>query len=401
MNNHIPSGFQVPGFRAAGIAAGIKKNQAKDLALIYSEVPSVAAGVFTTNRVKAAPVLISRARIKSGKARAVLVNSGSANACTGKKGLADGQRLSRLIASSLNITPESVLLASTGVIGKPLPMSLIEKNLLRLTASLSPAGLGDAARAIVTTDTFPKAGILRGRVNGKEITLAGIAKGAGMIGPRMATLLSFVFTDASISLGALRQSLKEGAQNSFNRVTVDGDTSTNDTLLILANGEAKNREIVLHTPGYKKFSEYLHELLLKLAKMIAFDGEGATKLVEIAVEKARTPSEAERVARTIANSPLVKTAFFGEDANWGRILCAAGYSGVPINPDRIDVFCYGGHIARAGRGTGPEKEELATSVMKKRKYKVRLNLHRGTKSASIFTTDFSFDYVKINASYRS
>ncbi len=401
MNNHIPSGFQVPGFRAAGIAAGIKKNQAKDLALIYSEVPSVAAGVFTTNRVKAAPVLISRARIKSGKARAVLVNSGSANACTGKKGLADGQRLSRLIASSLNITPESVLLASTGVIGKPLPMSLIEKNLLRLTASLSPAGLGDAARAIVTTDTFPKAGILRGRVNGKEITLAGIAKGAGMIGPRMATLLSFVFTDASISLGALRQSLKEGVQNSFNRVTVDGDTSTNDTLLILANGEAKNREIVLHTPGYKKFSEYFHELLLKLAKMIAFDGEGATKLVEIAVEKARTPSEAERVARTIANSPLVKTAFFGEDANWGRILCAAGYSGVPINPDRIDVFFDGVDIVRRGRGTGPEKEELATSVMKKREYKVRLNLHRGTKSASIFTTDFSFDYVKINASYRS
>ena len=401
MNNYIPSNFQVPGFKASGIAAGIKKNQAKDLALIYSEVPSVAAGVFTTNRVKAAPVLISRERIKSGKARAVLVNSGSANACTGKKGLADGRRLSRLIASSLKITPETVLLASTGVIGKPLPMSLIEKNLPRLTASLSPAGLGDAARAILTTDTFPKAGILRGRVNGKEITLAGMAKGAGMIGPRMATLLSFVFTDASISLGALRQSLKEGVQNSFNRITVDGDTSTNDTLLILANGEANNREIVPHTPGYKKFSEYLHELLLKLAKMIAFDGEGATKLVEIAVEQARTPSEAERVARTIANSPLVKTAFFGEDANWGRILCAAGYSGVPINPDRIDVFFDGVDIVRRGRGTGPEKEELATSVMKKREYKVRLNLHRGTKSASIFTTDFSFDYVKINASYRS
>lgn len=401
MNNYIPSNFQVPGFKASGIAAGIKKNQAKDLALIYSEVPSVAAGVFTTNRVKAAPVLISRERLKSGKARAVLINSGSANACTGKNGLADGRRLSQLIASSLKITPESVLLASTGVIGKPLPMSLIEKNLPGLTASLSPAGLGDAARAIVTTDTFPKAGIIRGRVNGKEITLAGMAKGAGMIGPRMATLLSFVFTDASISLRALRQSLKEGVQNSFNRVTVDGDTSTNDTLLILANGEAKNREIVPHTPGYKKFSEYLHELLLKLAKMIAFDGEGATKLVEIAVEQARTPSEAERVARTIANSPLVKTAFFGEDANWGRILCAAGYSGVPINPDRIDVFFDGVDIVRRGRGTGPAKEELATSVMKKREYKVRLNLHRGTKSASIFTTDFSFDYVKINASYRS
>src|SRR4030043_71191 len=229
MNKNIPPDFKVPGFLAAGISALIKKNREKDLALIYSQVSSVAAGVFTTNRVKAAPVLLAMERIKAGRARAILINSGSANACTGKKGLTDGRRLSRLIASSLKITPETVLLASTGVIGKPLPMSLIEKNLLRLTASLSPAGLGDAARAIVTTDTFPKAGILRGRVNGKEITLAGIAKGAGMIGPRMATLLSFVFTDASISLGALRQSLKEGVQNSFNRVTVDGDTSTNDT----------------------------------------------------------------------------------------------------------------------------------------------------------------------------
>lgn len=401
MIKDIPPDFKVPGFLAAGIPAGIKKNREKDLALIYSEVPSVAAGVFTTNRVKAAPVLLSMERIRSGRARAILINSGSANACTGKRGLADGRRLSRLIASSLKMTPEDVLLASTGVIGKPLPMSLIEENFPRLLSSLAPEGLGDAAQAIVTTDTFPKAALLRRWVNGKEITLAGIAKGAGMISPHMATLLSFVITDASISPKALRQSLKEGVQESFNQVTVDGDMSTNDTLLILANGEAKNREIIPGTTGYKKFSLFLHELLFSLAQKIVRDGEGATKLVAIVVEKARTLSEAERVARAVATSALVKTAFFGEDANWGRILCAAGYSGAFIDPNKIDVYFDDVAVVRRGEGTGSAVEEQATAVMKKREYTVRINLNQGKKKTSIFTTDFSFDYVKINASYRS
>ena len=222
-----------------------------------------------------------------------------------------------------------------------------------------------------------------------------------MINPKMATLLSFVLTDAAISPQALRKSLQKGAQGSFNRVTVDGDTSTNDTLLILANGQARNRRIVPHTAGYKKFSDLLQGLLFSLAKMIARDGEGATKLVEIAVEGARSVSEAERVARTVAESPLVKTAFFGEDANWGRILCAVGYSGAPIHPDRVDIFFDDVDIVRHGLGTGPKREEQAAAVMKRREYKVRINLRRGTKSASIFTTDFSYDYVKINASYRS
>jgi glutamate N-acetyltransferase/amino-acid N-acetyltransferase len=401
MREHIPPDFRVTGFLAAGIPAGIKKNQERDLALLYSQVPAAAAGVFTTNRVKAAPVLLSREQIKSGSARAVLINSGSANACTGRRGLLDARRLSRLVGSSLKIDPVNVLLASTGVIGQPLPMLAIEENLPLLVSSLSTGGLGDAARAIMTTDTFPKAAIVRGRVNGQKIVLAGLAKGAGMINPKMATLLSFVLTDAFISPRVLQKSLKEGNEESFNRVTVDGDTSTNDTLLILANGQAGNREIMVGTPGYKKFSALLHDLLFTLAKMIARDGEGATKLVEIAVERARTASEAERVARAVANSPLVKTAFFGEDANWGRILCAAGYSGAPIDPDRIDVFFDDVEIVHRGLGTGPEKEGQATSVMAKREYKVRLNLHRGTKSASVFTTDFSCDYVKINASYRS
>jgi glutamate N-acetyltransferase/amino-acid N-acetyltransferase len=401
MKEHIPPDFWVPGFQASGIAAGIKKTQAKDLALIYSEVPAVAAGVFTTNRVKAAPVLISMERVKSGTARAILVNSGCANACTGKRGMSDAHRLSRLIASPLKISPGNVLLGSTGVIGKPMPMALIEDRIPSLINSLSPDGLADAALAIMTTDTVPKAVMNQGRVNGKKITIAGIAKGAGMISPKMATLLVFVLTDANLTLGALRKAVKEGVKASFNRITIDGDTSTNDTLLILANGRAGNRPITVVAPGYKEFARLLQDTLFSLAKKVVQDGEGVTKVVQILVEKAHTIGEAEKVARAVANSPLVKTAFFGEDANWGRILCAAGYSGAPINPAKIDIFFDGVDIVRGGQGTGPEKEEQATSVMKKKEYTVRINLHRGTQSAYLFSTDFSFDYIKINASYRS
>jgi len=401
MANHIPSNFFVPGFKAAGISAGIKKVQAKDLALLYSETPAVAAGVFTQNRVKAAPVLISMERVKSGKAQAVLINSGSANACTGKRGLEDGRRLSKLLSAALKTNPENILLASTGVIGKPLPMAQMETNLPILVSSLSPMGLEEAAKAIMTTDTFPKAAIIRSRVNGKEITIAGIAKGAGMIAPHMATLLSFVLTDAAISPLALRRALEEGTEESFNRITVDGDTSTNDTLFILANGKAHNPLIKERTPGFKHFSSLLNEVLLSLAKMIARDGEGATKLVEVIVENARTKGDAQIAARTIAESPLVKTAFFGADANWGRILCAAGYSGAAFDPNKVDIFFDHVDIARRGQGTGLAKEEQATAIMKKNAYTVRVNLHQGKASASIFTTDFSFDYVKINASYRS
>jgi glutamate N-acetyltransferase/amino-acid N-acetyltransferase len=401
MNDLIPADFQVPGFLGSGIAAGIKKNRVKDFALLYSEISAAAAGVFTTNRVQAAPVLLSRERLKSGRARAILINSGCANACTGKRGIADGRRLSKRVASSLGIEPESVLLASTGVIGKPLPMEVMERGVAPLVASLVPGGLGDAASAIMTTDTVPKGGIIRGKVNGREVTLAGMAKGAGMISPRMATLLVFVLTDAALTPGALRQALKVGVQGSFNRITVDGDMSTNDTLLVLANGKAGNREVVPSTRGFKEFTLLLNDLLFSLAQKIIQDGEGATKVVKIVVERARTLGEAEEVARAVANSPLVKTAFFGEDANWGRILCAAGYSGAPIDPDRTDVYFDDVKMVHRGRGTGLEKENQATSVMKKREYTVRLDLHRGTRSTFLFTTDLSIDYVKINAAYRS
>jgi glutamate N-acetyltransferase/amino-acid N-acetyltransferase len=401
MNEHIPPDFRVPGFLAAGMAAGIKKNQAKDFALLYSETPAVTAGVFTTNRVKAAPVLISRDRVKSGKGRAILVNSGCANACTGKGGVEDGHHLSRLLASSLKIDPREILLASTGVIGKALPLAVMEKGIPSLAASLSPEGLADAAQAIMTTDTVPKAVLVRGRVNGKEVTLAGIAKGAGMISPRMATLLVFVVTDAAVTPAALRGALKEGVERSFNRITVDGDMSTNDTLLVLANGRAGNGPVLPATTGFKNFSALLSNLLFALAKKTVADGEGVTKVVQVRVERARSASEAEKVARAVANSPLVKTAFFGEDANWGRILCAAGYSGAPIDPERVDIFFDDVQVVRKGQGAGPEKEEPATAVMKKGEYTVRIDLHRGRSETYLFTTDFSFDYVKINASYRS
>lgn len=401
MKEYIPQNFQVPGFLAAGIAAGIKKNKDRDLALIYSRTPAVAAGVFTTNKVQAAPVLISKERIKRGRAQAILINSGCANACTGPQGLEDARLLSAQTASLLKIDGAGVLLASTGVIGQPLPMSVIKKNLSRLVSSLCPDGLADVARAIVTTDTFPKAEIVKGKINGQEVTLAGIAKGAGMISPQMATLLSFVLTDAAIALPALKECLQETVEETFNSVVVDGDMSTNDTLIILANGEAHNKRIELGQPGYQKFSELLHQILYALAEKIARDGEGATKLVKVIVEGAKTTGDAQKVARAVATSPLVKTAFFGADANWGRILCAAGYSGVNINPQKIDLFFDQVQIVSQGQGKGPAAEKKAAQIMRKKEYEVRLNLHQGKERAFILTTDLSYDYVRINAAYRS
>lgn len=399
MKRYFPAHFQVPGFLAAGIAAGIKKNNDRDLALIYSPHPAVAAGVFTTNKVQAAPVLLTKERLKGGYAQAVLINSGCANACTGLKGLRDARELAQSVSKLLRIDPAKVLLASTGVIGRPLPMRQIKKKLPFLVSALSPEGLAEAARAIVTTDTFPKADKLKGKINGREITLAGIAKGAGMISPQMATMLSFVLTDACISPRALKKCLQEKVKETFNLVIIDGDMSTNDTLLVLANGQAQNKMIELDSPAYNKFSELLHQVLYSLAEKIARDGEGATKLVKITVEGARSVAEAQKVARTVACSPLVKTAFFGADANWGRIMCAAGYAGVNIDPNKIDIFFNKVKIVARGQGKGPEAEKKAKEIMKKREYEVRLNLHQGQERAFVLTTDLSYDYVKINAAY--
>ncbi|MDY6951403.1 MAG: bifunctional glutamate N-acetyltransferase/amino-acid acetyltransferase ArgJ, partial [Thermodesulfobacteriota bacterium] len=322
---------EVPGFVAGAVAAGLKKNRRKDVGLIFSRISAAAAGVFTTNQVQAAPVLLDRERVTSGHAQALIVNSGNANACTGARGMEDARAMARASALALGIGEELVLVASTGVIGQPLNISAIEEALPKLSGQLKPDGLQDVAQAIMTTDTFPKAVSKQAHVGGKTFTVAAVAKGAGMIRPDMATMLCFVCTDMGATPEALDKTLRKAVAGSFNTITVDGDMSTNDTVLVLANGVSG-----LHIeapPCREAFQGTLNEVLFTLALQIVKDGEGATKLVRLEVEGARSEDEAKRVAYTVAESPLVKTALFGEDANWGRIVAAIGRAGVPLDPE--------------------------------------------------------------------
>ncbi len=387
------------GFFAAGIAAGIKKNNKKDLGLIVSEVPASAAGVFTRNRVKAAPVILDMQRIASGKAQAILVNSGCANCCTGEQGFKDAVELTGEVAAGLGVSPDMILTASTGVIGQPLPVETIRKAVPALLAARSSKGFSDLAEAIMTTDTRPKLVTRRFDLNRKPVGITGVAKGAGMICPNMATLLCFLCTDIEVSPDRLRQALLRGTESSFNRITIDGDTSTNDTALILANGLSGAR--VETESDMLRFQNELTAVMVELAKMLVKDGEGATKLVEVAVRGARTDVDARKVADVIANSPLVKTAIFGEDANWGRILAAAGRSGVDVDPERIDIFFNDVLMFTNGRGRGKEVEDQATEVLRLPEYTLAVDLNMGTGSSSVWTCDFSVDYVRINADYRS
>ncbi|HID30225.1 MAG TPA: bifunctional glutamate N-acetyltransferase/amino-acid acetyltransferase ArgJ, partial [Desulfobacterales bacterium] len=326
--------LQVPGFVAGAVAAGLKKEGKKDLGIILSEVPACVAGVFTANKVQAAPVLLDKKRIKSGRCQAIVANSGNANACTGKQGIEDAEAVAAAAATALGIPEDLVLVASTGVIGQPLNVSAIEAVLPKLARQLSPTGLYDIAQAIMTTDTFPKTVSKQGRVGDKNFTVAAVAKGAGMILPNMATMLCFVCTDMGAGPDLLGQALKNAVVTSFNTITIDGDTSTNDTALLLANGlSGLNLKEVACASA---FQIILNEVLLTLALQIVRDGEGATKLVSIQVAGASSKADAATVAYTVANSPLVKTALFGEDANWGRIMAAVGRAGIPINPDTVD-----------------------------------------------------------------
>ncbi len=395
------SPFIVPGFQFSGVSAGIKKNGKRDLGLLYSEVPANVAGLFTTNRVKAAPVLIDQERIRGGICQAVLINSGNANACTGERGIRDGKRVSSRLARRMGIEEERVLLASTGVIGVPLPVKKVEQAIPGLIEGLSPGGWMDLVEAIMTTDTHPKMAWASSEIRGKRVRLCGMAKGAGMICPRMATMLSFLVTDARIGRSLLQRMLREAAELSFNRITIDGETSTNDTVLLLANGKADHPSLNRMDREAVRFLEMLIEVCQKLAEEIVRDGEGATKMIEILVRGARTPTEAKRAAYAVAHSPLVKTAFFGEDANWGRILCALGHCGIPLHPDRIDLFFDKAPIVRRGMAVSPQSEVRASEVIKKPAFKVTIDLHQGDSSFSLLTTDLSLDYVKINASYRS
>ena len=396
-----PLDFRVPGFLFSGISAGIKKDGRRDLGLIYSEIPAQVAGLFTTNAVKAAPVQLDMKRIRGGLCQAVLVNSGNANACTGMAGLRNAQAVSKGIAKALRIGESRVLVSSTGVIGAPLPVKKIAEGIPELLQTLSPDGFLKTVEAIMTTDTFPKVEVATCRIGGTQVKLCGMIKGAGMICPNVATMLSFLMTNASIPSPLLQRMLKKVSEGSYNRITIDGDTSTNDTVLLLANGKADHPSIHRMDRDGEVFQSMLSEVCQNLTKSLVKDGEGATKFIEIEVRGTRNLDDAKRAAYAVAHSPLVKTAFFGEDANWGRILCALGHSGARINPNQIDVFFDRSPIVRDGMGVGGQLEERAAQVIKKQSFKVTVDLHQGKHQFSVLTTDLSLDYVKINASYRS
>jgi glutamate N-acetyltransferase/amino-acid N-acetyltransferase len=393
------SAIMCPGFKAAGIASGLKKKGQKDLGLIYSQVPANVAGLFTENRVKAAPVLLDMELMKSGVCQAIIVNSGNANCCTGKQGIRDARTMAHLAASELGISKDLVFVASTGVIGEPLPIEKIKTAVPDLVRSLQPDGLSELARSIMTTDTVPKTASARGVVEGKTFTVTGVAKGAGMIRPDMATMLCFVCTDVEASPDILKETLVKAADRSFNRITIDGDTSTNDTVMVMSNGLSG---AVIRSLAHKNiFQKVLDEILLNLAKQLIRDGEGVTKLVEIKVRGAVSDSDARNVADTVAHSPLVKTSFFGEDANWGRIVGAVGRAGAKIDPDKIDIYFDDVQMVKAGMGCGKVAEAEATKVLCKPEFVVTIDLNMGRGSDLIYTCDFSLDYVRINADYRS
>jgi glutamate N-acetyltransferase/amino-acid N-acetyltransferase len=394
------SGVGPKGFQAAGIACGIKAVPgAKDLALIYSEVPAQVAGLFTTNRVKAAPVLATRKRVRRGVCQALIVNSGNANACTGEQGLRDAEAMARLTAGALHIPPPHVLVSSTGVIGHPLPLERIEGGISSLVARLSPDGFPDAAEAIMTTDTRPKMVSEQIELATGEATILGMAKGAGMIRPHLATMLAFILTDAPVEAAVLSSLLHEGVQSTFHRITIDGDTSTNDMVLLMANGEATHAPLRPGDGGFRPFKEALFTVMEELARAIVRDGEGQTKVVKIVVRGAKHVREAERVAFRVAHSPLVKTAFFGQDPNWGRIMAAAGDAGVSFDPQRVSILFDDLKVVEDGVAAPGAGEEEQRRVLQQEEFTVTLDLHEGNSQASVLTTDLSYDYVKINASY--
>lgn len=386
------------GFTAAGIACGMKGSGKKDLALIFSEGPCVCAGLFTKNRVQAAPVKISRGRVERGLAQAIVANSGNANCCTGKRGLNDALRMAKLAAGALGVKEELVLVASTGIIGRPLPIQKIERAIPDLKKRLSTGGSREAAQAIMTTDTKVKEIAVRFELGDKKITIGGIAKGAGMISPDLATLLVFLTTDAAISREALKRSLASSVTESFNRITVDGDMSTNDMLMALANGKAENQKIEYKGYGYAKFSEALEFVCLELAHSIVEDGEGATKFVEVQVEGANSEGDADRVARRLANSPLVKTALFGCDPNWGRIAAAVGSSGVAFGEEDLNIYYGEVQVVKNGSAQPVSKSRL-NKLLKGANVKIGVDLKQGKGTARIFTCDLSDKYVRINRGY--
>lgn len=397
----VQGGVTTPaGFLAGTACAAIKKADKRDVAVIYSSVPAAAAGVFTLNRVKAAPVIISMERLAAGNARAVVVNSGNANACNGEQGMRDALDMAAVAAVALGIPADEVLVASTGVIGKKMPMDKVLPGVRAAAGQVSPDGGHLAAQAIMTTDTYSKEAAVQLELGGKVVTIGGTAKGSGMIHPDMATMLCFITTDAAVSVTCLKKALKHAANLSFNMITVDGDSSTNDMAVILANGMAGNKSIENESVDYIYFRDALTAVCTSLAKAIARDGEGATKMIEVKVLGAATERDARLAARSVAGSSLVKAAVFGNDANWGRVICAAGYSGASFAPDKFDIFLGEVQVARDG-GSLEFSEELALDVLQKDTVTITLDFKSGECGATAWGCDLSYDYVKINADYRT
>jgi len=387
----------VPGFSFSGISSGIKKSGAKDLALIVSERVSQISAVFTTNTIKAAPVKLDIDRIKSGIGQAIIINSGNANACTGATGYRNADEMTRLTSEELGIDKNLVYVSSTGIIGRPLQMTKIIKSIPKAVKALSPSSLQNAASAIMTTDTFPKTALRKVKMGDRTGTIAGIAKGAAMISPHMATMLSFIMTDISVSTSALDSALRRAVSDSFNMLSVDNDMSTNDTVMVMANGKLGNRAISKRSSLYRKFERSLGEVTYDLARMIAADGEGSTKIIEIIVKGAGSKTDAEKIAKTIATSMLVKTAIYGEDPNWGRIISAIGYSKADVKEELTDIYL--NNIKVVARGKGLNNNVAAKKSLSGNEIIIAVNLRLGKGCAKAITCDLTENYIKLNAHY--
>lgn len=388
------------GFTAAGVKAGIKKSGNLDVAVIYTKTQAVVAGTFTQNKVAAAPVYVSKEVVATGTAHAIVANAGCANACTGQQGLDDAHKMAQIAADELGVNADDVIVGSTGVIGVNLPMDKLEAGIKDAVANLSADGSDNAGRAIITTDTHSKSVTCEFELSGKTVRMGAIAKGSGMIRPNMATMLCYITTDIAIDQALLQKAVSGCVEKSFNMISVDGDMSTNDMVIVLANGEANNAKITEENADYQIFFDKLMMLCTELAKQIAADGEGASKFLTINVRGAKSFADAKTVGMAIANSPLVKTAFFGEDPNWGRVICAVGYSGADMVPEKT-VVKFGG-ITIFANGTGATYDEKALAhVMKEKDIVIDIELNMGQEDATVWSCDLSYEYVKINGEYHT
>jgi glutamate N-acetyltransferase/amino-acid N-acetyltransferase len=387
------------GFLFSTAEAAIKKPGRKDIALIFSEAVANIAGAFTTNNVKAAPVRICMQKIKSGKGKVIVVNSGNANACTGVQGRKDANNVISHLGRALGVNPSLIYPCSTGVIGTPMPMERILPSLPALTENVGRSSFEGVAKAIMTTDTFPKIVTKRIRIGNMTGTLSGICKGAGMIAPNMATMLCFILTDIAVEQKTLSKVLKSSVGKSFNRITIDGDMSTNDTVLMMANGMLGNRPLTAKAEHLQTFQRALDGLAYELAKLVVKDGEGATKLIEVFVKGARSEGDAAKAALSIANSSLVKTAVYGNDANWGRIMAALGYSGIAFREEKVDIFFNA--VKAVKNGLANSKDREATEILKGKSIKITVDLHAGRASSKVLTCDLTEGYIRINAEYRT